>query len=1575
LLYGMTVCSAQEPNLLKNAAFRTDPDANGRPRHWEGEPKLMQLVKSPYVQGRKAIRLERGGRLSQTVPAEAGRSYVVTVQADTIFYEEKGQFRYRSRAFAELAFLPSGEKARTEMVSPFGDCAELVPYAIGGTAPDGTQCVRVSIVTGAAPCVIGEARLVAYENSTEHFRLKDLHIDTAIVRDGRVAARIVVPESGVHDGSARKIAEKIRELTGVELPVVKDTGSDLCRGQRLTSSLIVFGNRNTNRVVGDLYDLYYCIIDLRYPGKGGSVVRSLHDPFGDGHNVIFVGASDAGGMEKATDAFVRVLDSAEASAGNLTVGYLADIEPGSDVAIPETMGFNDLRNVKPWDATNRTGGYGWTVITKAMAYYYLTGYEHYAKEFMRLAFPKDEQTFRDLKSCGQDFRGAVRKTEPLVNVYHYRAHLPIVYWDLIEESPFFSDEDRTKITGQFMKQVRKFVEDKNMGCETDKVRFPMATISTRHHQWAAMTFYTLGRYLGKYYPDYEWKRIRRSAENFYSGMYKKRHFYTRGEGAKLERYATTRAALFAYTLLSGNKYPVGLGSLAEQTKNLEVMIDWEKNAWVLRQAPTSLFNQMAYLFSNSRHVQARNLITVISDVFRPGQTYWPDESQLEFEPFGIDTWETFWPTDYERWFWSLLWGQELNGADRMFLLSSFRTSNDGKGDYLLFDGVHLGLVYHTFGMLEYVLNGDVLFQGNRTQINVVSDGMTSARLPKYCLLDRMAANGRSALIQAETPDYNLTNWRRSVLHRKGQYTLFVDRLRSLEDTTSSTVEINWALAGGAAAADVHPGSVTIRVSQTGDAEPLHTFQAVRCPDIRSNLPEDKIIRATYDAARLVNQDKGGYLEFRFEVEEDVEGEMIAEFLNSRGSGFVRLDLDDRVLAEKFDHGSKSRLKVERLLLLGQQKLCAGKHVLRIESLGRSPNSAGNKIAFRGLKIFKRLRTGEYCLSFADKVKTTLREMGTSIGSTASGGLVSTCWTDPLERGAERIFMSLVTPKLGSSDVGNCLRIAPNAAVLQLSDGHAIAVHGEHGDIRGETVVAGAGHITAYGATRCGPFVESDKPVDLDWDFAAGALAMDCADTTAVTLTLEGDQIEWDGETAIAGSRIRLVLGKGEHLVQRAKPRASLVAQKKQEYAALFSEARAQRVSAPVQEPEAIAVTAPQLKEDWRTTSGEFPSDMEVFRLAGRPRIAVAEDKAITVFDGDGKMLRKLATDDLVRVIHYWPETQLLVAGCYDFKAIAFDAATGERRWAFESKEINPVLKRSGASGWYCRGPIENNGIHALDSGVFLNGESQLFVGTVSTLEIVDRDGQLLHSTMTGAGMVTGVARVEWGEGEIKLLPARQFGSFRMHRIGSSNPQTQELSQGVGPFAPRRGASTYEPTIGGGYVFLEADDLDGDGAEEVIGLYNGLLNGLHVWDNKGNVLADAAFGDGRGSPRPSYEKRIDDFNMRGLSAADLNGDGRKELCVITSRGFLIVLSDRCKKLWARRLPSDPFVVQAFAARNGAKGCIIVGCRDGSVYKVDPAGAFAAQAGVKGTPAKMARLDRARAVIATNAGELVAYYAAP
>lgn len=429
-----------------------------------------------------------------------------------------------------------------------------------------------------------------------------------------------------------------------------------------------------------------------------------------------------------------------------------------------------------------------------------------------------------------------------------------------------------------------------------------------------------------------------------------------------------------------------------------------------------------------------------------------------------------------------------------------------------------------------------------------------------------------------------------------------------------------------------------------------------------------------------------------------------------------------------------------------------------------------------------------------------------------------------------------------------------------------------------------------------------------------------------------------------------------------------------QHAALLAKAETDRGRAPVQAPVAVTVEAEQLSVAWRTAFGTFPMDLHVFEHKGRTYVAVAEGTTVTLFDDRGKLVRELRTDADVKVVHYWKENGWLVAGCHDFRVIPFDPITGARAWVFESKEMAPLYQKSGQSGWYCRppfGPANNNGIYALNSGAFLHAESQLFVGTIITLEIVDRNGTLVHSAPTRAGMVTGIARLDCGDGDVKLLPARQFGSFGMDRISNTNPPQRAVSQGVGLFAPRRGASTYQKTIGGGYVFLEAVDLDGDGKQEVVGLANGLLNGLHIWDSQGSILADAAFGDGWPSPLPTYNKETDLLNMRGLSIADLTGDGHKEICVVTSRGFLIALTDRCKKLWARRLPSDPLCVQAVDARGDTRGCVLVGCSNGAVYRLDATGAFTGQATVDGTPARMSRTGAATVLVASTRGELAAF----
>jgi hypothetical protein len=279
LVFAVSVANGEV--ALNNPSFEKGLDEQGLPRYWEGDASSVEVVDVELAGVSKAARIAGGG-ISQTVAATGGLDYTLTVQARTELREEEANSRFRSKARLALTFLPSGEVVRTEMASPFGDSRRFVEYAVGGSAPAGADRVRITIHAGPSEMLVDDVKLTAVEASYTSFKLKEMHIDTAIVAEGRPVATIVAPEEGRYGELARAIARRIRELTGAATPIVEDASFDLCRNQRLRENLIVLGNRSTNQVVSDLYDLYYCIIDLRYPGRGGSVVRSLHDPFGDG---------------------------------------------------------------------------------------------------------------------------------------------------------------------------------------------------------------------------------------------------------------------------------------------------------------------------------------------------------------------------------------------------------------------------------------------------------------------------------------------------------------------------------------------------------------------------------------------------------------------------------------------------------------------------------------------------------------------------------------------------------------------------------------------------------------------------------------------------------------------------------------------------------------------------------------------------------------------------------------------------------------------------------------------------------------------------------------------------------------------------------------------------------------------------------------------------------------------------------------------------------------------------------------------------------------------------------------------
>ncbi|MBI2952641.1 hypothetical protein HYY27_11125, partial [bacterium] len=102
-------------------------------------------------------------------------------------------------------------------------------------------------------------------------KLKDLHVRTELVKQGGPNVSIVTPASGAYDTLASRIQEAIEKRSGVRVPIAKDDAPEA--GVPIRGNLIVLGNRSTNRTIEELYNRYFTLLDLWYPGPGGYEVR------------------------------------------------------------------------------------------------------------------------------------------------------------------------------------------------------------------------------------------------------------------------------------------------------------------------------------------------------------------------------------------------------------------------------------------------------------------------------------------------------------------------------------------------------------------------------------------------------------------------------------------------------------------------------------------------------------------------------------------------------------------------------------------------------------------------------------------------------------------------------------------------------------------------------------------------------------------------------------------------------------------------------------------------------------------------------------------------------------------------------------------------------------------------------------------------------------------------------------------------------------------------------------------------------------------------------------------------------
>lgn len=606
--------------------------------------------------------------------------------------------------------------------------------------------------------------------ATGNTKLKDLHLSTSLLKNQTPTAVIVSPSNGKGQSEAIKLASQLQALTGVTFQVVSDT----LQPEKLLeqANVIAIGNMATNRFIEHLYRQWQVILDLTYPGKDGYVVRSLHNPYGTGRNVIFIGGSDDSGVAAATEAFLKLLKKPKQ--GTLAVGRLMEIRLGRGVTLPLIGAFMPKWQVSSWNDSHRTvtGGrttgyepstvFGWNPISVAGMLYYMTGQKEYLDCFKELALPKPPAAPPAISS-----RDAFTDPlNPLVKVNHYHAHLMTLVYDLIEESPLFSDQERLQITAKLLEQQNEY----------DAKDTYVVANGDRHALWHLMTIYTGSRYFSVSYPSPRWERrianVRTSFRTFLNNP-------TWGTRDTLFWVSTSIEPLFEFFLMDGFEEFVGSGTAKTMLRGLEVLMTGDEVDNANKFLSLSLLHKAAYMTGDGRYIWMRDRFGYDLEQFRIGQSYWPSEKIAARAPDDLSgriTVAPLAPADLKA-------SQTPVKQHEAFQILSYRTGLERNDDYLLLDG------FEGKGRHPYELNtisrlrlfgGKNVLDGHANGVSVWRNGMVNGMAARGAALKQAVALPGISYIRTEVPDMPSSLWQRNILTIKGKAAIVIDQITARE---------------------------------------------------------------------------------------------------------------------------------------------------------------------------------------------------------------------------------------------------------------------------------------------------------------------------------------------------------------------------------------------------------------------------------------------------------------------------------------------------------------------------------------------------------------------------------------------------------------------------------------------------------------------------------------------------------------------------------------------------------------------------------------------------------------------------
>lgn len=624
-------------------------------------------------------------------------------------------------------------------------------------------------------------------------KVKPLFLETALVARGKPAAVIVAPER--HTALAHGLQTRIRELTGVTIPVLDDQTLADAQGRwngaglaRRAESLLVLGSLEANRLLPLLYARFYTAVDALYPGVGGHALHTVHDPWGNGRNVVVIGGSDADGVGAAAKALLTELSKRPAGP-DLSLPRLLQLKPAPALLreMPELNRNPDEKAIVQAVAGAREafarGQH--TGVTRdlfqAGLNYARSGHEGYAEQFKRLA-----RLMIELYRAKQASYGG-----PWGMDADFNSMQVIAAWDLVEESPVFTERERLEIT-RIIAEYAGYLG--TFGNFQDTTRHH---IRNNHNTFPALGMLFAAEYFGKYYRVDEAARWLAAADACFQSQalsfkaQEDANGYQWLPSGHLMRYALARPD---HTYFANGNARRTLDLAVVTMDNLgfqspfgdvgawrgwatEVGL-WEIGAWY--------FDEPAYRWAveKERAVQPKALPT-LAQYATAIPAAKPPEAFTGLRVFPIDR------KFYDHWAPRATNAQEqvwVAPPELAYEKVSFRGGFDPQQPYLLLDGIGCGDHRHYDGNAiirysdrgrEWFADGDYLkaLPKFHTSVLVFRDGK-STTLPPFCALEARADLPGAGFVSSTVRGYGDADWTRTLVWLKGACFVAIDSLKT-----------------------------------------------------------------------------------------------------------------------------------------------------------------------------------------------------------------------------------------------------------------------------------------------------------------------------------------------------------------------------------------------------------------------------------------------------------------------------------------------------------------------------------------------------------------------------------------------------------------------------------------------------------------------------------------------------------------------------------------------------------------------------------------------------------------------------